>query len=50
MKMLIKMAAIVGGAGAVGYMYLKKHPEKIEQMKMMLLDASQMVANNLDEE
>ena len=50
MKMLMKMAAIVGGAGAVGYMYFKKHPEKVAQMKMMLQDVSQLVSDKLDEE
>lgn len=50
MKNLIKMAAIASGAGVVGYMYLKKHPEKVEMMKNAAKDASKMIYNKLDEE
>lgn len=50
MKMLMKMAALAGGVGVVGYMYLKKHPEKIEMMKSACKDASRTIYNKLDEE
>lgn len=44
------MAAFVGSVGAIGYMYLKKHPEKVEMMKCACRDASKMIYNKLDEE
>lgn len=50
MKMLMKMAAIIGGMGAVGYMYMKMHPEKVEMMKEACKDASKMIYNKLEEE
>ena len=49
-KMLMKSAAIAGGAGVVGYMYLKKHPEKIAMMKSAAKDASRTIYNKLDDE
>ncbi|MCI8460252.1 MAG: hypothetical protein HFE81_02535 [Bacilli bacterium] len=49
-KMLMKIAALAGGAGVVGYMYFKKHPEKIEMMKCAAKDASRTIYNKLDEE
>ena len=49
-KMLMKLAAIAGGAGVVGYMYLKKHPEKIAMMKSAAKDASRTIYNKLDDE
>lgn len=48
--MLMKMAALAGGAGVVGYMYLKKHPEKIALMKCACKDASRVIYNKLDDE
>lgn len=50
MKMLMKMAAVIGGMGAIGYMYFKKHPEKVEMMKSACKDASKMIYNKLEEE
>lgn len=50
MKMLMKMAAVMGGAGVVGYMYLKKHPEKVQMMKCAAKDASRALYNKLEEE
>jgi len=49
-KTLLKTAALVGGASAVGYMYLKKHPEKVAKMKSAFKDASRMVYNKMDNE
>ena len=46
----MKLAAIAGGAGVVGYMYFKKHPEKIDMMKQAAKDASRSIYNQLDEE
>lgn len=51
MKMtMIKMAAIMGGLGMAGYMYLKKHPEKVEMMRCACRDASKMIYNKLEQE
>lgn len=50
MKMMYKMAALMGGMGIIGYMYLKKHPEAIEMMKEMGKDASRKMYNVLEQE
>ncbi len=50
MKKIIKMAAVASGAGVVGYMYLKKHPEKVAKMKSAAKDASRAIYNKLDGE
>ena len=44
------MVMMIGGMGVMGYMYLKKHPEKINKMKKMGRDASRKMYNMLDEE
>ena len=46
--MLKKMMAIFGGIGIFSYMYLKKHPEKLDKMREVGMEASQMMYNKLD--
>lgn len=49
MKMMsMKMMAFMAGMGAMGYMYLKKHPEKVEMMREMGKEASRKMYNALD--
>lgn len=48
MKMAITMA-VVGGMGVAGYMYLKKHPEKMQKMKNLGKDVSKEMYNMLDQ-
>lgn len=51
MKMMtMKMVAMMAGMGMFGYMYLKKHPEKVQMMKDMGKEASRMMYNKLDSE
>ncbi len=51
MKMMtMKMMAIMSGMGIMGYMYLKKHPEKIKSMKEMGKEASRKMYNMFDDE
>ena len=51
MKMMsMKMLGIIGGMGVMGYMYLKKHPEKLKMMREMGKEASKMLYNKLDDE
>lgn len=49
MKMPIMMA-MIAGMGVMGFMYFKKHPDKISKMKQMGRDASRKMYNMLDEE
>ena len=49
-KMSLKMMALLSSMGIMGYMYLKKHPEKIQMMKEMGKDATRAMYNKLDEE
>ena len=44
------MAMMMAGMSIMGYMYLKKHPEKIQMMKDMGKEASKMMYNKLDNE
>ena len=48
--MSMKMMAIIAGMGMIGYMYLKKHPEKMQMMKEAGKEASRMMYNKLDDE
>ena len=50
MKMSMMMAAILGGMGFMGYMYLKKHPEMKNMMMQMGKDTSRKMYNMFDEE
>lgn len=34
------IAAVLGGAGIAGYMYMKKNPQAMNNMKSMLKDAA----------
>ena len=46
----MKMMALIGGLGAMGYIYLKKHPESINMMKDMIKTTSRNVYNRMEEE
>lgn len=48
--MMMKIAALVGGMGVMGYLYLKKHPEKIEMMREVGKDVSRKMYNVFDME
>lgn len=51
MKMMVmKAMALFGGAGIMGYMYLKKHPEKIQMMRDMGKEMSRRMYNMFDYE
>ena len=51
MKMMMMEAiGLLGGMTIVGYMYLKKHPEKIKEMKCQVKEMSRMIYNKLDTE
>ena len=51
MKMiLLEMIGITGAASLIGYMYIKKHPEKLQQMKENLKEMSCILYNKLDSE
>ena len=50
MKLMMKMMMILGGGGLLGFMYLKKHPEKVEMMKNLGKEASRKMYNQLDTE
>ena len=50
MKTMMKMMAFLGGGGLLGYMYLKKHPEKLEMMRELGKEASRKMYNKFDTE
>ena len=50
MKTMMKMMAFLGGGGILGYMYLKKHPEKMEMMRELGKEASRKMYNKFDTE
>ena len=51
MKMMaMEVLGFIGGASILGYMYLKKHPEKMTQMKDQIKEMSRMIYNKLDTE
>ncbi len=51
MKMMsMKMMALMTGMGVMGYLYFKKHPEKVQMMKEFGKEASRMMYNKLDDE
>ena len=41
--MLLKTGMILGGAGVLGYMYLKKHPEVICNAKQTIKNTSKKI-------
>lgn len=41
---------MLGGTGVAGFVYMKKHPEVVDDMKCMIKDTSRKVYNMLDEE
>ena len=51
MKKMTKygMAAMMGGMGIFGYMYMKKHPELAQKMKEIAMEANKMMYNKLDD-
>lgn len=42
-------AAILGGVGAAGYMYVKRHPNVMLDMKIAAKDMAKMAYEKLDE-
>lgn len=42
-------AAMLGGMGVAGYMYLKKNPEVVDNMKHMAKTAAQKTYQKLDD-
>lgn len=50
MKLMMKMMMILGGGGLLGFLYLKKHPEKVEMMKQLGKEASRKMYNSIDVE
>lgn len=48
MKMSKTMMAMMGGLGIFGYMYLKKHPDKMNKMREIMMEANRMMYNKLD--
>ncbi len=48
--MTMKVMALIGGMSVAGYMYFKKHPEKIQQLKEIGKDASYKMFVMLNEE
>lgn len=48
MKKSKMMMAMMGGLGIMGYMYFKKHPEKMSKMREMMMEANRMMYNKLD--
>ena len=36
---------LIGGGGLLGYLYLKKHPEKLQMMRKMESEACKKIGN-----
>lgn len=49
-KLMIDTLVVMGTLTFAGMMYVKKHPEKIENMKERVKDMSRTIYNKLDEE
>ena len=45
----ITMAAILGGMGVAGYMYMKKHPEVTHNIKSMIRSAAKKTYESMDD-
>ena len=50
MKMMMKCLMVLGGSGLLGFLYFKKHPEKLEMMKNMGKEASHKMYHKFDTE
>ena len=49
MKMMIlKTGMLLGGAGVLGYMYLKKHPEVICMVKQTMKEVNNKMLNSIE--
>ena len=48
--MMMECAALIGGATILGYMYMKKNPEKVQKMKNDIKEMSKMVYEKLEAE
>lgn len=48
--MLLKTGMILGGAGVLGYMYLKKHPEVICNAKQTIKNTSKKIYDIMEYE
>lgn len=47
--MLLKTGMLIGGAGVLGYMYLKKHPEVVCMAKQTIKNTSKKVYDMMEE-
>jgi len=48
--MMLEAVGLIGGMTILGYMYMKKHPEKVKEMKESIKEMSRQVYNKLDTE
>lgn len=48
--MWMEAIGFLGGATILAYFYMKKHPEKMKEMKNSIKEMSRMVYNKLDTE
>lgn len=48
-KRKVMMAAVLGGMGMAGYMYMKKNPNAMENMKEMAKDMTKAAYNKLED-
>ena len=48
--MLLEMVGVAGAMTIIGYMYMKKHPEKLQEMKDNVKEMSRILYNKLDTE
>ncbi len=48
-KKKVMMAAVLGGMGMAGYMYMKKNPDAIDNMKDMAKDVAKATYNKLED-
>ena len=49
-SMFTKMAFIMGGAGVVGYLYYKKHPDKLKAITNISMDAEKKMLDVLEQD
>lgn len=49
-KIMLDTAIIAGAMSIAGIMYMKKHPEKLENMKESIKEMSRTIYNKLDTE
>lgn len=48
--MMLELCGAIGAASLLGYMYFKRNPEKMKEMKNSIKEMSRMVYNKLDTE